>query len=400
MGMQKLHIFNPGYEAGLLFGSARYTPPANVQCMQKELSLLPLWYADPSDSVWVERSIPSDFFSVFPSDFPPLARWISKENSLNYREELNGKHVTPWGLSLQIIRHFEEMNQKEKLNLNIPEWKQEYVSLTGRRTAAICLSKIRERLSGDCLPEGASFYSSITGINEYIQNRTPPFVVKTPYSSSGRGVLWIRENVLSTKDSEWINGFIRKQGEVSIEKGLDKIVDFALEYSVADAGEISFEGISLFETGEKGAYTGNRLEPQNLIEKRLADLVGESVFRKIRQAVGEVILEVYGPFYRGNIGVDMMIYKDEKGRYLIHPCVEINMRYTMGMLAVKLFERYICLDSSGSFQLTYDKNAYTHHTIMQKTYPPEWKSGKLLRGYLPLCPVYPETSYRAFVLIE
>ena len=284
--------------------------------------------------------------------------------------------------------------------LRIPEWNENYIRLTSRQTAAECLKEIIKRLPESTYPQSPFFASAINEIESYMITHKPPFVLKAPYSSSGRGLLWINEEGLSIKEKERIRGVLGKQGQVSVEQVLRKEADFALEYEINSPERITYKGISFFETGEKGAYAGNRLEHQDLIKERLTGLIGEGLFSQVQQAVGEVLLEVYGTSYRGYIGVDMMIYREEDYVYAIHPCVEINMRYTMGMLAVQFFERFISPDVTGLFKVTYEKEAYIHHQKMKERYPLQWKSGKLLKGYFPLCPVFPETCYRAFILIE
>ena len=37
--MRAIHLFNPGYEAAVLSGQVRYTPPVNVQIMRRDLVL-------------------------------------------------------------------------------------------------------------------------------------------------------------------------------------------------------------------------------------------------------------------------------------------------------------------------------------------------------------------------
>lgn len=44
--MRAIHLFNPGYEAAVLSGQVRYTPPVNVQLMRRDLAALPIWYAE------------------------------------------------------------------------------------------------------------------------------------------------------------------------------------------------------------------------------------------------------------------------------------------------------------------------------------------------------------------
>ena len=41
--------------------------------------------------------------------------------------------------------------------------------------------------------------------------------------------------------------------------------------------------------------------------------------------------------YKGPLGVDMMIVKDYlAGGYFLHPCVEVNLRRTMGHVALSI----------------------------------------------------------------
>ena len=41
--------------------------------------------------------------------------------------------------------------------------------------------------------------------------------------------------------------------------------------------------------------------------------------------------QVFHGKYVGYLGVDMMIYEDESGEFGVQPCVEINLRYNMGI---------------------------------------------------------------------
>lgn len=57
-------------------------------------------------------------------------------------------------------------------------------------------------------------------VEKYLILQNAPFILKTPYSSSGRGLLWLPERKLTTKDRTWIEGALNKQGCVSIECAL------------------------------------------------------------------------------------------------------------------------------------------------------------------------------------
>ena len=78
------------------------------------------------------------------------------------------------------------------------------------------------------------------------------------------------------------------------------------------------------------------------------------------------------------------------------------MRYTMGLVAVMLMRRWLSEQAAGLFQITYQKEAgeaYRLHQQAQMAHPLRWEAGKILRGYFSLCPVTPDTHYRAYLLI-
>ena len=63
--MSRIHYFNPGHETAVLLGTQNYTAPTNVRKMQKDLALLPVWYAEEDDFVYLEGN---------PSVFRPFAQ--------------------------------------------------------------------------------------------------------------------------------------------------------------------------------------------------------------------------------------------------------------------------------------------------------------------------------------
>ena len=73
-----------------------------------------------------------------------------------------------------------------------------------------------------------AFCKKVREVEKYLILQNAPFILKTPYSSSGRGLLWLPERKLTTKDRTWIEGALNKQGCVSIECALDKYQDFAM----------------------------------------------------------------------------------------------------------------------------------------------------------------------------
>lgn len=393
--MPALHIFNPGHETAVLHGTPNYTPPVNVSTMTKDLAYLPLWYADKGDLVYVE-TLNEEFLNSIPRELNLQASPFKAE--ISYRERYT---AVPWGLSPHILHYISSVTKGKAIQVDIPTWRPEYKMLTGRQSTIKCHQLICEISKEEHYPLPPLTMDSFEKVADYISKAEGPVVLKTPFSSSGRGILWIRNSKLTNSECNWIRGAIQKQGFISVEKGLNKTVDFAMEFYSDGKGSIRYEGLSLFGTEQKGAYTGNILMAQPALQKQIESLIGSEQLEKAKKTVTEAIQQVYSKEYAGYLGVDMILY-DEDGMTHIHPCIEVNMRFTMGLVALKLLEHYVHPEAVGHYHVTFDKNpgeAFRKHLQEQKENPLFIKDGKISRGYLSLCPVTETTYYRAYLIV-
>lgn len=388
--------FNPGHETAVLNASPYYTAPANVVAMQRELSFLPAWYGSSSDVVLVESLTEyEDFYSAISKQFPLLPKPIDATSIGDYKNE----EVVLWGISPQAIHYMRSICDASCI---IPDWKEEYLLLHSRETAKECLIKLINTVDGiskNIIPE---FHSQLATIEEAVNMSPYQLLAKAPYSSSGRGLLWLPQTGLTRTEKQILHGILRKQGSVSVERVLGKYMDFAMEFLVDNQGDISFEGYSLFSTNAKGSYLGNYLVDQKDIIAQLTCKISSDLLLQVQEKLALILKEKYAPFYKGCIGVDMMLYKED-GEYKLHPCLEINMRYNMGYLALKLFENCIYPQSKGQFAIDFsakDGHIYEHHMRMSKDNSPIFDEGKLKKGYLSLCPVNPNSRYLAYMLIN
>ena len=396
----KLHYFNPGHETAVLSGKVNYTPTTNVQKMQEDLALLPCWYAQPDDLTIVKNSsIAESYSSWLSKQFHLFPRTIS-ESELHKEADKLSLEAFPWGLSPQSLHYFTRLKKKENLNLEIPEWIEKYKVLTGRQTAKTVLDLLKKDLTDMELPGTPYFFSNLESLEKYTNTHTPPFILKTPFSSSGRGLLWVY--TINQKDKQWIEGAIRKQGEISIEAALNKTMDFAMEFLSDGDGKVVYKGLSIFGTLDRGAYSGNILGNKSYRESFLLEHVDKQDLEKIKDSLEKILSEVYGNYYRGCIGVDMLLYLSN-GKIQIHPCVEINMRQTMGMVALYLSEHYVFPSSTGHFIVDFNNNPeenYKKHLERKRRYPLIIENRRIKSGYLSLCPIDKSTKYSAYILIN
>ncbi|MDR2057781.1 MAG: hypothetical protein LBP83_05790 [Dysgonamonadaceae bacterium] len=375
-----IHYFNPGHEAAVLNGSTFYRPPAKVLKMQEDLALLPTWYASPGD--YVLFSCPGQH-----------AVWNDK------KENLQNQRVDLWGISPHSIYLFEKLSRHYNLQLKIPEWKAEFRLLGSRFISHKVLSLLMDEITEiekDILPQ---FFSGIDEIDRILSQSNEKYLIKSPFSSSGRGLIWLPPGKIARSEKQNITGMLKKQSQVSVEKALDKQLDFSMHFENTPEGETHFIGYSIFRTNAKGAYEKSILANQETLEKQITTFIDRDLLLRVKKTLISLIHKTYSNYYQGNIGVDMLIYKSGD-QYKLNPCVEINMRKSMGYLAIRLFENYIYPDSICELVIAYDsfpQLILQRHKEWKKQYPLVFEDKRIKNGYLNLCPVTETVNYYAYV---
>jgi hypothetical protein len=396
-----IHYFNPGHETAVLNASKHYQPAANQVRMQQELAFLPAWYANPEDFVWVENKLSAEFMDDI-KVLNPVAQAITISDLPGRQKELSNQKIDLWGISPQSVYQFEKLNRFHAVHWQVPEWKEEYRLLGSRpesRKILSCLMDICPEIEKEILPR---YFSTIEEIENYIIQNKEKQLVKSPYSSSGRGLVWLPPGKLNQSEKQIISGMLKKQSQVSIEKALDKQLDFSMHFQNDDDGKTYFTGYSVFQTNEKGAYEKSLLASQETLEKQPASYLDKEYLHRIKEEFISILQKTYSPHYKGNIGVDMMAYKSGN-QYKLHPCVEINLRKSMGYLAIRFQENYLHPLSQGEFFINYYSNAgevFKQHRQLKKQYPLIIENRLIKSGYLSLCPVGETSQYHACILCK
>lgn len=395
--MNQIHYFNPGHENAVLNRLPSYTAPASMTTLMRELASLPAWYSSHNDCILVGDDYELEYHEKLQSYGLLLPKLIYSRGLREY----NGVEVCMWGVSPQAIRTFEAFNRNYSLSLILPTWNEKYIYLNSRKVATDILKELKSTLSYFDSVSLPQFYSDIESIEQYIYTEKRPLLAKSPYSSSGRGLLWLPSEGLTRVERQILQGMFNKQGEVSVETVYDKKIDFAMEFLSDGEGNISFVGYSLFTTNNKGSYQGNYLYSQPNIVEKITQYLDYSILCNTKAILSNILSIYYGSIYKGCIGVDMMVVM-ENNNYVLHPCVEINMRYNMGYLSIKLFENFIDPASFGKYLLDFDAKGdlKKKHDEMEDRFPLVIANGRVKSGYLSLCPISDDTKYRAYILIE
>ena len=297
--MNCLYVFNPENDMALADGHPGYTPPVQIQQMRRELWWLPQWWADEEDIVW------------------------NGEERLNLSDDTR---ILPWGWSLALCHQLKQAGVQESL---LPSRKElEHLrQLSHRQTAVSLLQELRSELPLDGHFAGNSVLCRSIEEAEKTANAYGEALLKSPWSSSGRGLM----KTDNPQWKAWASRILKAQGSIVVEQFLHKVTDFALEFWLDGKGGVEYRGLSLFYTNERGAYLGNWVAPEEQKLAWLAQYIPLQYLQAIR-AWWTARLSRFD--YAGPVGIDMMLAQEG-----ICPCIEVNWRWTMGLVSCLVAEQ-------------------------------------------------------------
>lgn len=336
--MAKLHYFNPDNDIALAAGVRNFTPPKAAVNLRTAGAMLPLWYGDNGDKI-LTYGVNDRWLSEIEERFSPGVGLFDHRVS----EDLK---AAPWGWSLASKSVFEhEGFPPSQLpdDALIRQWRD----LSHRRTASVLRDEIAPLLDFDIAPAAAEI-KSVGELKSYLEAQ-PASIIKSPWSSSGRGLTDTR-HLFAAEVFRRCEGVINRQGSVMVEQAYDRIADFALLFECRN-GCCTFIGYSFFNTDNSGNYAGNVLAR----DKRLLEMIGRYYpadrIEKVGIALTDAIGRTIAPLYDGPLGIDMLVAGLADGSRLLDATVELNLRMTMGFVAHNLSQRYLAEGSEGSYSV-------------------------------------------------
>ena len=376
--MNRVTVFNPEHDLALANGDKHFIAPKNIREMAKDLTPLLEVMDDEDIMVWGwDHAIKSHLLRMgIASDMLPTDEALTKLRTCSERQSAH-----------HLLRAF---------HADHPDG-----PYTGESILAHSIDDI-------------AAYATLHG----------HIILKDPLSSSGKGLrhvnineddndnenfLWVASSSPSlSKVKNWINALIKRHGYLTAEPYYDKAQDFAMEFCIRD-GQCHFIGYSLFNTNHHGRYESNQLMADEKIENLLAQYVPHSALHEVRDWViahnNHFIPTEWNttkhPLY---FGIDMMIVETTaNSRFALHPCVEINLRLNMGIIAHEVYRKLLVPGTEGTFHVTAfstDEAAHQFHQEHTTKHPPVCRDGKILSGYHPLTSIHSHTHHHAYVICK
>ena len=404
-----LHYFNPWHDEALAAGSPHYQPPRVTLRLEATWACLPMWWARPGDMVCIDSGTErllekTSRLTELTSRLIGLTGrrpvWTGKTNGGGnglvegatlpfvspdvafFRAGAGiplpaAGTVSPWGWDALAATRLAAWGAAPTL-LPQAEWLADVRTRSSRHTAVKLLAALR---ADEPAFVGSSVWCTSVADVRHAVEAYPHTMLKAPWSGSGRG-LRQGHGHLAPPLSGWVDRILARQGAVVVEPFLTRLCDFAAEFERRAEGELEFVGLSLFTTDGTGRYTGNLVAPDESLLRRIGRHVDTSLVLRAIRACQRRLPALLG-CYTGPLGIDMMAVRLDDGTAALHPCVEVNVRRTMGRVAVDL-RRWLAEGREGRLAMQAARGDRRN---------PDVRDGRLESGSLPLTPESATTGF-------
>jgi hypothetical protein len=384
-----LFFFNYSHELAMANGHVNYFPPGPVRVMERDLMPLAAWCAGDGGCVVADSSM-LDACRNFYARMLPAVRFCDLGTlppHFNFQ---------PWGWDAHAVWLL------RKAGAALPEagYRVAHVlRLSSREVASRVLNRLVAMLPGLPLCGASHFCRTMAEVSEAAA-AYPRSIIKAPLSGSGRGLRFC-EGCLVPPLSGWCANVIATQGGVVVEPFLDKLADFAAEFDALPSGEVRFRGFSLFQTTSRCSYVSNTVASQVRLKQLLFAHYEEEIFYLMLPCLQALLEAEISGDYVGPLGVDMMPCATAGGGFpKLQPCVEINLRNTMGIMSLHL-ARILSPGVVAKLFIHYENRPSDLRQFVSALPPAVFDGeGRLLRGALPLTPVTEATCYAAYLQVD
>lgn len=377
----KAFYFNFSHDVQLAAGNTLINPSRNVLALEHDLQPLAAWVAEEGDTVIVHPDMVEACRSFYSSKGVRGVEFTPHTN-------IPCVHIEPWGWDIGVRnRLLQGAKRARQMHDMLPD--QEVLDiirgLSSREIASECLKETKETLPEMPLCGFSRFCQSEEELHDIVDSLQGEAVLKAPWSSSGRGLRFLK-NGWDESVTQWALKILHTQGGMEVQSYCRKKSDWAMEFHAHADGQVRYTGLSRFLTSPFSAYCGGKINSQENLLLEWKTEMPISLFEKVKTTLEKILTHKLNGAYAGPLGVDMMSCMDSSGNTMLHPCVEINLRRTMGQIALYVAERVPAWQNS-VFEIKHEPFAEKPYSFFQQH--PE--------KYMPLTPLTPQTRFAAYL---
>jgi uncharacterized ferritin-like protein (DUF455 family) len=325
-----VHWFNPAAESHAM--SPRYQADKGVVALETDLEILIAAWCR-KDDVALMRQPPSR------EHLAELKRAGFDLPEIASLDELRGRKLgglRPWAWSPDASLRLKPL--ADDVSAGIPwQWRE----LPREWFSKVIGLRLEEQLG---LSERGVVCRSVDEALGAIESLLPDAqaLAKAAYSYAGRGHKRINRESPPEATRNWLANVIADHGCVIIESWLERVADFSALYEMDASGGVGLIGLTLMENDAAGRFLGTRVSPKwaSMLDPEVAAFLHrEAQVMAWYQEKIPAALATLLPGYIGPLGVDAMVYRRADGSLALKQVVELNVRMTMGRVALELLQK-------------------------------------------------------------
>lgn len=401
---KELFYFNPTCEMAVANGHHSYTPPTHLQQFEQQLETIPCFFADEEDFVLTRKKVSPEFIETLQKFGFKVPQFIQTPDGLN-ADLLPIEQLRPWGWSPavhQVLKPFKSLCHPDWQQHPMQQWEAHHRLLLSRETGFRLLLQVIDLKCGNydlieipAQPVKITTLSEIENINRQLQ---PPTLLKTPWSASGRGLFKIRDLNEKAEQNPWVISKLKQQGFLFAEPFLNKVTDLSFHFFI-EKDSVTYLGYNFFETDSAGQFRGCYTDFPNPLPAEATFL--NDVINQGAQILKDSLIKLnIAGIYQGPAGIDALLFKNSKQQIRLHPCIEINLRHSMGLLNIHL-RKHIHPLKKGKWQISMiNKTQWDRLLQFHNQNNPQLEDGLIANELVALTPPPADKGFMAWLQLE
>ncbi len=346
-----VYLFNPDCEGDL--AAHGEVAPGVADGVARDLELLPLVFASQDDVLLVSKIPEANHLERlvdlgFP--LPELVLVEGRESSLieaSLASRPLGRFV-PWGKSPRWLPLASRCDWLK----DDPDafWSSSWGASFRKSWAYTCSDMHLEALPGRVIEAAEDLEEAVGSLR---REGAEVVVLKADLGSAGRGMTRVFGERIEPPAMGFARRVLASQGRLVVEPWHDRVIDVSGHFSILDDGRVRWDGLTRFFTDARGRYRGTSL---GIWCDGLPSEEGREIRRsateweKRLRGVGAVVGRRLASFgCRGAVSFDAYVYRAKEGGLELRELVEVNPRFSMGRVALRLRRRRLAPGVVGAF---------------------------------------------------
>jgi uncharacterized ferritin-like protein (DUF455 family) len=367
----RIYIYNSAQEFEVGAPGLSYNQSGLLGDIAEDLEILMMHVAS-HDDVLALRRLPSQEFLRFMMDqgfpLPEITEYSEKDRAIRWDSRRKFTQLVPWGMSPRmsaVDRKLHESVGLEQLpagafDRHLKKCLSKTFSAEMRSNLTMQVletrgssESVKHSPAGNCDENDTNdIHASAVYVARTLDQLSvllpritsalgENIVLKAPYGSSGHNQLRIRGDAIRSEELSWIRKVLNVHQELVVEPRRQIEAEFSVQMTILGDGRVQEFGVVRNLAAPNGQYLGSAVG-KNLwgLSREVRQYFYSVDYSALISEMGKSVAGVLGGLgYVGPFGIDTYIFRTREGNLDFNLLGEINLRHTMGRIALELRTR-------------------------------------------------------------